>query len=686
MLILPKKRLALPQTKHQHDMRQLLIIAFLLISSTTFATNAGQPADSLLRLLKTTQSSEDRIRIYRDLADIHTSTPEYKDYLLKMYSEAQKSNNRLQMLNALNDLVIEKSKSYEKDTIVKYINCVKQIATPEELKRILPFFRMRFFETLCYLNKSEEAINEELQFLDSKDIDNNDIYRKISLDYITGVSFYTSGQYERAVPYLEKAVKLCETLPESSRFQYLDYATWRLCYSLAQSGKRKEPVPLMEDLIKKLEINYKQNYQKQRPFYPIDMYYLQYYSFMLASLPFLTIQQEQCYWERVQQVNEKLTNPRDKYNYYLCANNYYTHNRTKKDYSKAIAANDSMIEIAKDLAPKNLPGLYEVNSALYEDLKDYPSSLKYLKLSYQVRDSIDTEAMHKQLNELQVKYDLNVLNNEKNQLEIKNKRILVISLSVLLAIVISVCSYLYFSLKKEKEMKAALKRLHSKAQESEKMKQSFINSICHEIRTPLNAIVGFSDLIMNEDIDEEMRREFPAEIQKSTRQLTGLVNSMLEVANLDVSEEKLPCEPTDIRNICIQEMERISPKLGIKYELDITEDTLLIPTNAQYLTMVIEHLLNNANKFTEKGFIKLGYKVNHSNDKICISVTDSGCGIPKEKREEVFNRFSKLDSFVPGNGLGLYLCRLIVKRLDGEIRIDPDYTEGTKIIVTLPIE
>ena len=159
---------------------------------------------------------------------------------------------------------------------------------------------------------------------------------------------------------------------------------------------------------------------------------------------------------------------------------------------------------------------------------------------------------------------------------------------------------------------------------------------------------------------------------------------MLEVANLDVSEDKLPCEPTDIRNICIQEIEKISPKLGIKYQLDIAEDTLLITTNAAYLTMVIEHLLNNANKFTEKGFITLGYKVNHSNDQICISVADSGCGIPKEKQEEVFNRFSKLDTFVPGNGLGLYLCRLIVKRLDGEIKIDPDYPEGTRVIVNLP--
>ena len=112
---------------------------------------------------------------------------------------------------------------------------------------------------------------------------------------------------------------------------------------------------------------------------------------------------------------------------------------------------------------------------------------------------------------------------------------------------------------------------------------------------------------------------------------------------------------------------------------------MIIQTNVQYLTQVIGHLLNNANKFTEKGCITLSYEADKPQENISISVTDTGCGIPKEKYEEVFHRFSKLDTFVPGNGLGLYLCRLIVKRLAGEIKIDPDYTEGTRMVVTLPI-
>ncbi|EXY65602.1 sensor histidine kinase, partial [Bacteroides fragilis] len=105
-----------------------------------------------------------------------------------------------------------------------------------------------------------------------------------------------------------------------------------------------------------------------------------------------------------------------------------------------------------------------------------------------------------------------------------------ICLSIILIIVIFVCLYLYHDLKKEKKMKFHLRNLKQKAEESEKMKTAFINSICHEIRTPLNSIVGFSDLIFNDEIDKETREGFSQEIQKSTILLTSLIDNMLEIS------------------------------------------------------------------------------------------------------------------------------------------------------------
>lgn len=667
-------------------MRHLLTAIFILINSTVLASNQTQAADSLLGVLKNTQSSEKRIQIYRNLADLYQENPEAHLYLLKMYQEAATIDDRKNMLNALDDILIAGISEYNKDTIAKYTEYFKKIATEDELKSLLPFYHMRTFDSRCYSGERTEAIKEEL---DSKNVETDkedNVYKQIASAYNMGTSFYMSDQFKKAIPYLDKAMQLAETLSEKEKYIYKKFITWRVCFTYAQAGKNKEAVKIMEQLINMVEQKYKNDYQKQRPFYNIDLYLLQYYSFMISSLPYLTLEQEKYYWKRIQEIGKGLTNDLDKYNYYLCANNYYSNNRTERDFRKAIAANDSLIKFAETLAPQNLPGLYNINSMTYEAIKDYQNALKYLKISHLIQDSLSTEATHKQLNELQVKYDLNTLNNEKTMLEIKNKKTMLISLSILLIIVVLICTYLYFSWKKEKRMKMELKALHLKAQESEKMKQSFINSICHEIRTPLNAIVGFSDLIMNEEIDAEMRKEFPPEIQKNTVLLTSLINSMLEVANLDVSEEKLPCQPTDLKNICVHEMEQLKKKEGIEYKLEITEESMIIPSNAQYLTQVIEHLLSNANKFTEKGQITLGYGVDKSKEKILIYVTDTGCGIPQEKHEEVFNRFSKLDTFVPGNGLGLYLCRLITKRLAGEIKIDPAYKEGIRMIVTLPIK
>ena len=666
-------------------MRYILTTIFIFINSILFAQNTTQATDSLLQLLNTIASSEKKIQIYRDLADISIDTPDAKVYLLKIYREADKINDKKNMLNALNDIVMGAIISYNKDSIIKYTEYIKKIATTEEKERLLPLYHIRIFESQCFSDQKETAIKEELNLLDSINDSTDNVYRKIASAYTMGFSFYIHGQFDKALPHLENALQLTKTIPEKDRYDYQRYITLNLCFTYAQTGKEKESIKIMENLINLVEQKYKTDYEKQRPFYKIELYLLQYYSFMISNLPYLTVEQAQDYWNRIQIIGKTLTNDLDRYNYYLCANNYYSNNRIKKDYPRAIEANDSLIRIAKTLAPVNLPGLYNINSLLYEEIKDYPNALKYLKISHQIQDSLATDVAHKQLNELQVKYDLNALNNEKTMLEIKNKQTLLISLSILLIIVISICTYLYFSWKNEKRMKMELKVLHGKAQESEKMKQAFINSICHEIRTPLNAIVGFSDLIMNEEIDEEMRREFPAEIQKSTVLLTGLVNSMLEVANLDVSEEKLPCEAADLRDICTQEMELLNKKSGIEYILDIAPESMIIQTNVQYLTQVIGHLLNNANKFTEKGCITLSYEADKPQENISISVTDTGCGRPKEKYEEVFHRFSKLDTFVPGNGLGLYLCRLIVKRLAGEIKIDPDYTEGTRMVVTLPI-
>ena len=165
-----------------------------------------------------------------------------------------------------------------------------------------------------------------------------------------------------------------------------------------------------------------------------------------------------------------------------------------------------------------------------------------------------------------------------------------------------------------------------------------------------------------------------------------MVNDMLVVANLDSSSEILPREVVNISDICREVFGTVKYKnqKPVEYVLNLPEEEVVFSTHAKNLSLVLENLLRNAAKFTQEGYITLEL-IKENSGGIRIQVTDTGCGIPLDKQEMIFERFTKLDSFVQGNGLGLFLCRLIISRLMGTIRVDASYTGGARFIISLPV-
>ena len=149
--------------KTKYAMRHLLLIIFIIIPSLCFTINASQhPSDSLIHLLKSTNSSPQKIQICRNLADIYLDAPEAKMYLLQMYHEALKINNKEYALNALDDIIAEEVNILNKDSLSKYINCIKKIVSPEEFQSLLPQYHMRIFEAQSFSDQKDEAIEKEL--------------------------------------------------------------------------------------------------------------------------------------------------------------------------------------------------------------------------------------------------------------------------------------------------------------------------------------------------------------------------------------------------------------------------------------------------------------------------------------------------------------------------------------------
>lgn len=666
-------------------MRYFVLVLLCLLCQSTFPAEIAL-RDSLLQQLVHSTDLTHKATILRNLADIYYELPQEQEYLKQLVDITRETGDQEMLTDALANLTNSYIDKVKLDSARYYLNEIQAIGNSTASTCWQTYLKMRLFDAEVQggSESNTEAINQRLRKQTAESQKNKTIYEAIENGYIIASGLEIQNKYKEALPYCLSTLNMAAALPfkEGIMIRTLIRRTLQLLY--IKNGEFEKVTPLVEEYIALREEHYRQYLKKERPFYPIESFRISDYATLIINIRHLSTQKANFYLQYVMDWSTKAIRPKDKYNCFLTINNYYLF---KKDYLKALAANDSLIEYAKTLAPYRLPTLYNVNSQIYEVLGSYKEALQALKSSYAMQDSLTTVKSGEQLNKLQVQYDLNELNYENSQLEIKNKQIMLISLSVVLLISVFVSVYLYSNLKKEKIMKARMRILKNKAEESENLKIAFINSVCHEIRTPLNSIVGFTGLAFDYSIDQELRETFPDEVQKNAQLLTGLIDSMLEISNLDVSDEKLPCLPTDITRICSNEIERIQMrgKPEISFHLSVPEEPLIIPTNAQYLALVLENLLSNANKFSASGTITLGYEVDNKVDCLRISVTDTGCGIPPEKHEEVFDRFTKLDSFIPGNGLGLYLCRLIIKRLSGTIAIDAAYQTGTRIVASLPM-
>lgn len=377
--------------------------------------------------------------------------------------------------------------------------------------------------------------------------------------------------------------------------------------------------------------------------------------------------------------------PPPDYYYYYVAQSYYDY---IGDYDKAIACCDSVI--------KNAPKYNMDNSNYYYDKGKYLALSGRWQDAYRaltdymtIKDSIDSQHISEELTELQTQYDVSRLELEKANLVSSQQKIYIAAASLLLIVLAGWLLHVYHTLRLTRRLKQNLEVESLKAKESERMKTLFMNSMSHEIRTPLNSIQGFSEIILSGEVDEDMREEMKESIENGVKQLTNLMEDMLEISQLGCTNDLLPVSTVDIGQLCEECMmveKRKFAKPDTEYRVDNRCGSKTCSTNRDYLIKAVCNLLGNANKFTPRGSVTLCCAEDAMRHKLIISVADTGPGIPADKREWVFEAFNKIDDFIPGTGLGLYVCREIVKHLNGEIYIDPAYTVGTRVVIELPNE
>lgn len=240
--------------------------------------------------------------------------------------------------------------------------------------------------------------------------------------------------------------------------------------------------------------------------------------------------------------------------------------------------------------------------------------------------------------------------------------------------------------KKLAASKADLERSRQEAEKAIRMKSLFLSNMSHEIRTPLNALSGFSLLLTEQTLDEDMRRQCNDVILHNSDLLLKLINDVIDFSNIELGQMNFNFGIHDAVVICRNVIDTIGKVKQTPAEVvfKTSLDSLKLYTDDTRLQQLLINLLINATKFTPQGSITLEL-VKESDDTALFSVTDTGCGISPEKQGQVFNRFEKLNEGVQGTGLGLSICQLIIEHVGGRIWIDPDYTDGCRFVFTHPI-
>ncbi len=603
---------------------------------------------------------------------------EYADrltYTKHFLDEARKRQNAHYEATAL-FLIVRYYYSSEIDSMVYYMQ--QAIPLLHEQNRLEEMFRMKawYAYVLVRAKKNKEALDSinslkrqsvELDYPDGADMANQalaDYYLSNNLNK-EGLALYEevlAGMVMRNAPLVKRVNIIRQLLNKSS-----------------DMNKKLEYLNMLKGYLDQCDAEGIEQLDDENPIYALK--YIMNRSYAQAYLSLGQYDMALTHIQRAEAIFKKYKMG----NRVLEVKTLYAHfYKYTGDYDKAIALYDELYEHYKQSNfMSSCIGVLANKAGLLMEAKRYQDAAVAYRQYAQLNDSLSSTKYYKELADMRTQHNVDKLElaNKQMEMEALKGRTQLLYLWIGVGALVLLCCLLIFLVHLHRRHGAQLKKAKEKAEESDQLKSAFLANMNHEIRTPLNAIVGFSQVLIDEE-DPDMRRQFAGIIQNNNDLLQRLISDVLDISKIESNTISLSYEEHDLPALMDEIYNVIHMRMPEDVELQLAEcPPCVLYTDRNRLTQVLTNLLTNAIKHTEEGYIRFGYNLTDS--EVCFFVQDTGEGIPQEQQDHIFSRFVQLDDWSKGVGLGLAICKGLLEKMGGTISVTSKVGEGSVFYVKL---
>lgn len=651
-----------------------------------------QNKDSLIQILAKTSDTEPRLELLERLSYLSQNDSSASEWLNQLLKEARKAQRPEKEDWAIRNLARFYHNQGKLDSVISYA------AQSDSLAKVIGHYTDYYYDSQTFLcqfylweGQFEKAADYAIRLYNKAKENMNENGIVCSCETL-GLINQRIGQDSTAVDFFVEGLGLLRKKQNDQRFmiQFLN----NIMESELKLGWFQDARMHLEELsmlVNKIHDGVygpDPSFPYQRCLLLTEAYYIN--LFVKEN----NIEEAKEHMDLARSFQNELDDQYVEYYYKLSIAGYY---KLTAQYSKALSSIDEVIKL--DPSPEAM----KLKGEILMDMGNYQAATIQYREALKQNEEMNTTAFLRQLSQLHTLHDMNNLELQVKELRVKElelgakqqqlKWILVITILLLITLLMGTKAYFHTrklknELQKDKhtllESEKELRIARDHAQEADRLKSLFLSNMSHEIRTPLNAIVGFAQLLEEEMEDGNEQKEYTRIITNNSALLLNLVNDILDLSRLESERYRFTFEEQNLAECCRSALTSVEHRVkpGVRLVFNPEDETFVLNTDMFRLQQVIINLVGNSSKFTEKGYIELAYTIDRKVGQVCFTVTDTGCGIPADKQDTIFERFEKLNECVQGTGLGLSICRIIADRFNGTVEIDKSYTEGARFVFT----